>query len=166
MELVSPGLGLIFWMTLSFGIVLFLLSKFAWPMILVSLKEREDQITNALEAAHQAREEIKNLQANNEHLLQEARNEREELLREARQLKDDLIAKAKTQAETVAQQIVENAKAVIEQEKTTALGELKNQVADLSIEIAEKLLKAELSSDNKKNDLMNKLIGEAKHQLN
>lgn len=166
MELVSPGLGLIFWMTLSFVIVLFLLSKYAWPLILSSLKEREEEISNSLEAARTARDEIKNLQANNEELLKEARNEREALLREARQLKDDIVTSAKGQAEMEAKQIVENAKAVIEQEKTAALSELKNQVADLSIEIAEKLLKAELSKASKQKKLMDKLIGEADNQLN
>lgn len=166
MELVNPGIGLIFWMTLSFGIVLFLLSKFVWPLILGGLKEREEEIANALEAARQARKDIQNLQANNEELLKEARDEREELIREARKLKDDLIATAKVQAEVEAKQIVENAKAVIEQEKTAAISELKNQVADLSIEIAEKLLKAELSEDKKQKDLMDKLIGEADNQLN
>lgn len=166
MELVNPGIGLIFWMTLSFGIVLFLLSKFVWPLILGGLKEREEEIANALEAARQARKDIQNLQANNEELLKEARDEREELIREARKLKDDLIATAKVQAEVEAKQIVENAKAVIEQEKTAAISELKNQVADLSIEIAEKLLKAELSDDKKQKELMDKLIGEADNQLN
>jgi len=166
MELVSPGLGLIFWMTLSFAIVLFLLSKYAWPLILVSLKEREEEIAHSLESARQAREEIKNLQANNEQLLKEARDEREEMLREARQLKDDLISKAKVQADYEATKIVESAKLAIEQEKTAALNELKNQVADLSVEIAEKLLKAELSTSNKQKELLDKLIGEAEHQLN
>jgi len=166
MELVSPGLGLIFWMTLSFGIVLFLLSKFVWPMILGSLKEREEGIANSLEAAQKAREEIQNLHSNNEELLKEARDEREEMIREARKLKDDLIDTAKDKADEEAKHIIENAKAVIEQEKTAALSALKNQVADLSIEIAEKLLKAELSKDKKQKELMDKLIGEADNQLN
>jgi len=166
MELVSPGIGLIFWMTLSFGIVLFLLSKFVWPLILGGLKEREEEIANSLESARHAREEIQNLQANNEELLKEARDEREEMIREAKKLKDDMIATAKGQAELEAKQIIENAKSVIEQEKTAALSELKNQVAGLSIEIAEKLLKAELSDDKKQKELMDKLIGEADNQLN
>lgn len=166
MELVSPGIGLIFWMTLSFGIVLFLLSKFAWPMILGSLKEREEGIANSLDAARLAREEIQNLQSNNEQLLKEARDEREELIREARRLKDDLISSAKAQADVEAKQIIENAKAAIEQEKAAALSELKNMVADLSIEIAEKLISAELSKDQKQKALMDKLIKDADHQLN
>lgn len=166
MELVNPGIGLIFWMTLSFGIVLFLLSKFVWPLILGGLKEREEEIANALESARLARKEIENLQASNEDLLKEARDEREELIREARRLKDDLIASAKGLAEVEAKQIIENAKAVIEQEKTAAISELKNQVADLSIEIAEKLIKAELSDDKKQKELMDKLVGEADNQLN
>lgn len=166
MELVNPGIGLIFWMTLSFGIVLFLLSKFVWPLILGGLKEREEEIANALESARLARKEIENLQASNEDLLKEARDEREELIREARRLKDDLIASAKGQAEVEAKQIIENAKVVIEQEKAAAISELKNQVADLSIEIAEKLLKAELSDDKKQKELMDKLVGEADNQLN
>ncbi|MDA3907126.1 MAG: F0F1 ATP synthase subunit B [Bacteroidales bacterium] len=166
MELVNPGVGLIFWMTLSFGIVLFLLSKFVWPMILGSLKEREEGITNSLEAAKQAREEIQNLQSNNEQLLKEARDEREELIREAGRLKDDLINSAKVEADVEAKQIIDSAKAVIEQEKSAALSELKNKVADLSIEIAEKLLRAELSVDKKQKGLMDKLISDADNQLN
>lgn len=166
MELVNPGLGLIFWMTLSFGIVLFILSKYAWPLILGGIKEREEEINNSLESARQAREEIKNLQSNNEQLLKQAREERDALMREARELKDDMIAKAKSQADQQAKQIIESAKAAIEQEKTAALSDLKNQVAGLSIEIAEKLLKAELSKENKQKELMDKLIGEAGQQLN
>ncbi|MBN2236698.1 MAG: F0F1 ATP synthase subunit B [Bacteroidales bacterium] len=166
MELVNPGLGLIFWMTLSFGIVLFILSKYAWPLILGGIKEREEEINNSLESARQAREEIKNLQSNNEQLLKQAREERDALMREARELKDDMIVKAKSQADQQAKQIIESAKAAIEQEKTAALSDLKNQVAGLSIEIAEKLLKAELSKENKQKELMDKLIGEAGQQLN
>ncbi|MBN1650621.1 MAG: F0F1 ATP synthase subunit B [Bacteroidales bacterium] len=166
MELVSPGLGLIFWMTLSFGIVLFLLSKYVWPIIMNSLKEREEGIANSLEAARKAREEIKNMQSDNEQLLKKAREEREELMHEARRLKEDLIEKAKAQAAIEAKQMIENAKLAIEQEKAAALGELKNKVADLSIEIAEKLIKAELTKANKQKELMDKLIHEADNQLN
>jgi F-type H+-transporting ATPase subunit b len=162
MELIQPGLGLIFWMTLSFGTVLFLLAKFAWKPILKSLKEREDSIDQALHAADRAREEMKQLQVDNEKLLREAKNERDAILNEARKIREKMIDEARNKANEEAQRIVENARERIENEKMAAITELKNQIALLSIEIAEKLIREELSHDKKQEDLIRKMLDDVK----
>lgn len=166
MELVSPGFGLIFWMLVSFSILLFITFKFIWPAILGGLKEREEEIANSLEEAKKAREEMKNLQSDNQALIKEAKNQRDEILKEAKALKDDILKDAKQQATLEGQRLVEESRKRIQQEKMAAITELKNEVAELSISIAEKLIKTELSADNKKKDLMNKLIKDADKQLN
>ncbi len=158
MELVSPGIGLIFWMTLGFGIVLFILKKFAWKPILKSLKDREDNIEDALNAANKAREEMKQLQFDNEALLKEAKEERDAILRDARKVKESIIEESKTKANEEANRIIESAKESIENEKMAAVTELKNQLANLSIEVAEKILRAELSEDKKQKEYVQKLI--------
>lgn len=160
MELVTPGIGLIFWMTLSFAIVYFLLKKFAWKPILSMIKERESSIENALNAAKNAKEEMLALQANNERILNEAKMQRDILLKEAREMKDSIIAEAKNNASKEAQKLLVTARENIQNEKMAAITELKNQVATLSIEIAEKILKEHLSSDEKQKTLINNLLQE------
>lgn len=162
MELVSPGLGLIFWMTLSFSIVLFILGKFAWKPILKSLHEREDSIDEALNQANKAREEMKQLKFDNEALLKEAKEERDGILRDARKVRDSIIEESKVKANEEANRIIESAKASIENEKMAAMTDLKNQLAHLSIEIAEKILKEELSEDKKQKEYVQKLIDDVK----
>jgi F-type H+-transporting ATPase subunit b len=166
MELVSPGIGLIFWMLVSFGIVVFITMKYIWPSILGGLKEREEDIANSLEEAKKAREEMKSLQSDNESLIKEAKNQRDEIIKEANSLKDEILSQAKATATVEGNRIVEEAKKRINQEKMAAITELKNEVADLSISIAEKLIKTELSAKNKEKELMDKLIKEADKQLN
>ena len=158
MELVKPALGLIFWMALSFSIILFLLKKFAWKPILGMIKEREESIESALAAAEKAKEEMKALQSNNERILAEARAERDTLLKEAREIKDKMILEAKTTATKEGERMLAIARENIQNEKMAAITELKNQVATLSIEIAEKILKSELSSDEKQKSLVNTLL--------
>ncbi len=160
MELVSPGLGLIFWMTLSFAILLWILGKFAWKPIIKSLKERENSIDEALHAADKAREEMKKLKFDNEQLLNEAKEERDEILKAARKVRDKIIDEAREKANNVANRIVENAKERIENEKMAAMTELKNQLASLSIEIAEKILQHELSDTKKQEAYVRKLVDE------
>ncbi len=160
MELVKPSIGLIFWMIVSFSIILFLLKKFAWGPILGSIKEREDSIENALAAAEKAKQEMSNLKSDNERLLIEARNERDLMLKEARETKDKIIAEAKNAATKEGDKIISAARTSIENEKAAAIAELKNQVAVLSIEIAEKILKSELSSDEKQKSLVKSLLRE------
>ncbi len=158
MDLVMPGIGLIFWMTLVFSILLILLKKFAWKPIMDSLKEREDDISSSLDLAKQTKAEMKKLQADNEQLLVKARQERELILNEAKVAKDKIIAEAKDKAQSDADRIVEAARLNIENEKRVALAEIKTQVAELSIEIAEKVLKAELSNKDAQSKLVEKQL--------
>lgn len=160
MELVTPGIGLIFWMTLSFLILVLILKKFAWKPILKMLRERETRIDEALHEADKAREEMKSLKASNEQLLKEAKEERDAMLRSAREVKEKIIEEARVTAGEEASRIIESAKQSIHYEKMQALVELKNQIAILSIEIAEKLVQDELSKDQKQEKLVEKLINE------
>jgi len=140
MELVKPGLGLIFWMTITFSLVLFILSKFAWKPILNSIREREDSINNALNAADEARKQMDALKSDNEKLLQQARIERDALLKEAKEMKDEIISQAKKSADDESRRILTAANESIESAKIKALNELKTQVAVLSVDLAEKVL--------------------------
>jgi F-type H+-transporting ATPase subunit b len=140
MELVKPGLGLIFWMTITFSLVLFVLSKFAWKPILNSIREREDSINNALNAADEARKQMDALKSDNEKLLQQARIERDALLKEAKEMKDEIISQAKKSADDESRRILTAANESIESAKIKALNELKTQVAVLSVDLAEKVL--------------------------
>ncbi len=160
MELVQPGIGLIFWMTLAFAFLLWILAKFAWKPIMNGLKDREKTIEEALNTANKAREEMKELKFSNEQLLKEAKEERDDILKEARKVKETIIEEARQKASEQADRIIENAKETIQNEKLAAIHEMKNQVADLSIEIAEKILKEELSVKNKHLDLIKRLIKE------
>ena len=162
MELIQPGLGLIFWMTLSFGLVLWLLAKYAWKPIMKMLREREESIENELHQADKAREEMKNLVSDNERLLAEAKNDRDAILSEARKIREKMIEEARGKANEEAQRIVDNALERIENEKMAAITELKNQIALLSIEIAEKLIREELSHDKKQEDLIRKMLDDVK----
>ena len=158
MELIKPQFGLIFWMSISFLTLLFILGKFAFPMILKSLKEREDSITNALNSAEKAKKEMAALQADNEKLLVQARAERDQMLKEARDTKDAIVAEAKNKAQTEANKILATTRETINNEKNAAITELKNQVAAMSVEIAEKILRHELSNDEKQKALMDGLM--------
>lgn len=158
MDLVTPGIGLLFWTTLVFIFLVVLLSKYAWKPILGAVKAREESIDNALKSAEKAREEMANLNADNERILKEARAERDALLKEAREMKDAIIAEAKTAASTEAEKVMVAAKEAIKNEKMAALTELKNTVGTLSLEIAEKVLKSELSSDEKQQTLVKSLL--------
>ncbi len=160
MDLIVPSIGLIFWMTITFLVVFLLLRKMAWKPILASLKERENSIQTALDSAEKAKQEMQALQASNEAILMEARNERDKLLKEARETKDSIIAEAKAGAQKEADKIMQNAKDSIQSEKVAAMDEIKNQVAKLSIEIAEKIIRTELSSDEKQKALVNTMLDE------
>lgn len=158
MELITPHLGLIFWMTISFGLVLFILAKYAWKPIIAMLKEREEKIETALRAADKAHEEMVNLKYSNEQLIKEAKNERDIMLRDARKISENVINEAKEKAGQEAHRIVESAKESIHFEKMAAITDLKNQLAVLSIEIAEKILREELSKSGKQQDFVKNLI--------
>ena len=162
MDLVTPEIGLIFWTTLSFLILLFLLRRFAWKPILSSVNNREQSIKDALAAAEAAKMEMENLKADNERILQEARSERELMLKEAREIKTKMIADAKDEAKAEADKTVAQAQAAIESEKKSAIAELKQQVASLSLEIAEKVVKHELSDKDKQLKLVDEMLVDAK----
>ena len=162
MELITPGLGLVFWMVLSFSMILFILKKFAWKPILKALKERENTIDTALKSADKAREEMEQLKVSNEKIIKEAKNERDNLLKEAHQVKDNILSEAKQKANSEANKIIEDAKRKIESVKVAALDEIKNQVAGFSVEIAEKILKKKLEKTKDQKDLINELIDEIK----
>ena len=147
MKLVTPDIGLLFWMLVSFSIVLFLLKKYAWKPILASLKEREETIAGALNTAKKAKEEMLPLKSDNEKILAEARMERDQLLKEAREAKDGIINEAKAKAHR-SRQLLQLAREGIIAEKMAAINELKNQVAVLSLQIAEKVLQRELASSD------------------
>ena len=158
MELIMPGIGLIFWMTLVFSLLLILLKKFAWKPIMESLKQREQDISSSLAMAKQTKADMKQLQADNEKLLKLAREERDVILNEAKATQTQIINEAKDKAQTEADRIVEVARVNIENEKRAALTEIKTQVAELSIDIAEKVLQAELSNKAEQSKLVEKQL--------
>lgn len=141
-------------------ILLFLMKKFAWKPILDFLEERESGIESALKAAENARKEMQNLQADNERLVKEARAERDAMMKDARDIRDKMIADAKEDAKEVTSSLIEKAQAAIQQEKQAALAELKKNVAELSIGIAETVIKKELSSKNDQLKLVEDILKE------
>lgn len=162
MDLITPEFGLIFWTAITFLCLLFILRKFAWKPILGAVEEREDGIKSALASAEEARKEMENLNADNERILKEARAEREAMLKDAREIREQTIAKAETEAQEKASKIIEKAQSAIESEKKAAMAELKSHVAGLSVEIAEKVVREELSNKDKQLKLVESMLGEAK----
>jgi F-type H+-transporting ATPase subunit b len=155
-------LGLFFWQVLIFIGLIILLKKFAWKPILDAVNDREEGIKNALLSAENARKEMQNLQADNQRILQEARLERDNMLKDAREMKEKMVEDAKTEAQAQGQKMIEQAKAAIESEKNAAMAELKLQVSTLSLSIAEKLLKDELSNKEAQTKLVEKMLGDVK----
>lgn len=157
-SLIEPGIGLIFWTSLTFLLLLFILGKFAWKPILTAIKTREKRIETALASAESALKDMRELKSANEIILTQARTERDQMLKEARETKDNIIAEAKQKAQVEQDRILKSAREQITNEKNAAISELKNQVAVLSIEIAEKILKSELSNDEKQKALVSNLM--------
>ena len=160
MELLTPGLGLIFWQLVGFLILLFLLGKFAWRPILGALNERESSIEEALATAEKAKAEMEQLKSENEQLLAEARKERETMLKDATAAANKMREEAREQAAKESARIVEDARASIETQKQAALAEVKHQVADLSLTIAEKILREKLDDSEKQKDYVATLIND------
>ena len=154
--------GLFFWQILIFVGLIFLLKKFAWKPILDSVNEREEGIKNALLSAENAKRDMQNLKSDNEKLLAEARAEREIMLKDAREIKEKMIADAKSEAQVQGAQMIAQAKAAITSEKNAAMADLKNQVSNLSLQIAEKVLRNELTDKDSQAKLVEKMLGEAK----
>ncbi len=159
--LIQFSFGLIFWMTVSFLAVLFILKKFAWKPILGALSERERTIEDALSEAQKARAEIAAMSSRNEELMREAREEREVLLKEARDIRDREIGEAKTKAKAEAEALLNRARLDIQNEKNAAITEMKNQVAELSILVAEQILKEKLANSAAQKSLVDKVMNEA-----
>jgi F-type H+-transporting ATPase subunit b len=162
MDLVTPGIGLIFWTAVVFLILLFILKRFAWKPINNAVKNRENSIRSALNAADKAREEMKKLQADNERILKEAKAERDTLMKEAREVKDKIITEAKEKADSEARKLIDLARINIQNEKASAITEIKGQMAILSVEIAEKILREKLKNDKESQELIDKLIKDIK----
>ena len=154
--------GLLIWQIVIFVGLIFLLKKFAWKPILDAVNDREEGIKNALLSAENARKEMQNLQADNQRILQEARLERDNMLKEAREMKEKMVADAKNEAQVQGLKMIEQAKAAIESEKNAAMAELKLQVSTLSLSIAEKILKDELSNKEAQTKLVEKMLGDVK----
>ena len=146
MNFLTPEFGLLLWTLLAFGVVFFVLGKFAWPAIVNGLKEREQSIADSLASAEKVKAEMAQMKSENEALLAKAREERAQLLKEARETKDRIINEAKEQAKAEAGKIVEEAQAAINAQKMAALTEVKNQVGKLVIEVSEKVLRRELGN--------------------
>jgi F-type H+-transporting ATPase subunit b len=162
MQIVTPEFGLIFWQLVIFGIVLLLLRTFAWKPILGALSEREDSIENALRLASQAKLEMQALQAGNEKLLAEARLERDRILKEATDVSNKLIEQAKNKATEEGGRMINQAREAIQNEKNAALAEVKNTAAQLSIDIAERILRRELADTASQKELVNSYLKEVK----
>jgi F-type H+-transporting ATPase subunit b len=154
------SIGLFFWQTVIFIFLILLLKKFAWKPILDAVNEREEGIKNALLSAEKAKEEMASLQSDNEETLKKARSERDSILKEAREIKQQLIDEAKSEAKSEAKKIISQAQETIQNEKNAAIVDLKNQVAGLSIDIAEKVLKEKLSDDKTQMKLVKDLVKE------
>ncbi len=158
MELVKPDFGLFFWMIVSFTILLFLLSKYAWKPIVESLKERENSIEKALKAAEEAKKEVENIKNENEKIIKEALLERDKILKEAHDTKNKIIDEAKNQAKEEAAKILQNAKEEIEHEKNIMLAEMKNIVVEISVSIAEKVLSRQLENKEQQEKYISELF--------
>lgn len=157
MDIVTPAYGLVFWTGIVFVILLFLLAKFAWKPILGAVNTREAKITDALEMAEKTKAEMKALQAQNEDLIKEARSERDAMIKDAKETTTRMIEEAKNGAKVEADKVLASARETINSEKAAAISELKTQVAAFSIEIAEKVVRGELASDDKQKALAEKL---------
>lgn len=162
MELLTPAIGLLFWMALVFGILVFFLKKFAWKPILSSLKEREDSIESALRMAEETRAEMAKLKSDNDKILAEARAERDKMIRDAKNITDKMIADAKERAVVEGNKIIADAREAIQQEKTAMVAQMKKDMATFSIEIAEKIIRRELADKKSQETLVSNLIAEAR----
>ena len=162
MELVTPEIGLVFWTTISFLILFFLLAKYAWKPIMGAIHVRERSIENALLKAEAAKEEMARLTNENEALLKQTRAERDLILKEAKQVKDQIIGEAKAAAQTEGNKMIEKAKIEINSQKAIAMADVKNQIATLSVDIAEKILRKQFEDKHKQDELVADLLKEVK----
>jgi len=162
MDLVTPGIGLLFWTGFVFILLLIILRLFAWKPILNAVRNREFSIKSALESAEKAKVELKKLQKRNEEIIQETKSEREQMMKEAKDIKEKVITDAKEKAAQEANKLIELARQSIKNEKAAAINEIKQQVASLSVEIAEKILREKLDKDQEQADLIKRLLNDIK----
>ena len=158
MEIIKPDIGLLIWMLFSFSIVLYVLIKFAWKPILGALKQRERSISKSLEAAKQAKEEMAKIEFGNEKVTQLAKIERDNMLKEAKEIKNKILEEAKESAIVEARKIIEEARQSVEHEKNLVINDIKNQIANLSVDIAEKILKQNLGDQSTQKKLIDDLV--------
>ena len=161
MDLLIPSTGLLFWMSITFLVVLFLLWKFGFPVITSMVRERQAFIDDSLRKAHEANERLANIQKEGESILQEAREKQAQLLKEAAETRDSIVEKAQEKARQEGARLLSDAKAEIEQEKKAAIADIRKQVATMSVEIAEKVLKQNLQGDKAQMDLINRMLDDA-----
>ncbi len=162
MDLITPDFGLFFWMLVTFMLVFIILKKFAWKPIVQALREREDNIRDGLENAEEAKNELANVKIKSDKIISGAKIERDQLIKQGREIKEQITTEARKEAEEEAKKIVEAAKKLIEEEKVAAINQIKVQIASLSVEIAEKILRKKLSDDSVQKELMNSLLDEFK----
>ncbi len=162
MGFVTPDYGTIFWMLIIFGITMVILKKFAWGPILKAMKDREKSISDALNSAEKARKEVAGLKASNDQIIAEARKEKEIILKEANEIKDKIIAEARNKANAEAQKSIDIAKQQINAEKSAAINEIKQQVAELSVMIAEKVIRKQLDNQKDQEKLVEDLLKDLK----
>ncbi len=158
MDLLIPSTGLLFWMTITFLVVFFLLWKFGFPVITGMVKERQAFIDESLKKAHEANERLANIQKEGESILQEAREKQAQILKEAAETRDAIVEQAQTKARSEGARLLDEAKAAIEQEKKAAIADIRQQVATLSVQIAEKVLKQNLKDDKSQMDLIDRML--------
>ena len=158
MDLLIPSTGLLFWMTLTFLVVLFILWKFGFPVITNMVKERKAFIDDSLRKAHEANERLANIQKEGETILQEAREKQAQILKEAAETRDAIVEKAQVKAREEGARLLSDAKAEIEQEKKAAIADIRKQVAALSVEIAEKVLRQNLQGDKAQMELIDRML--------
>ncbi|MDN3605620.1 F0F1 ATP synthase subunit B [Kaistella yonginensis] len=156
--MIEPGIGLLFWMTLTFLILLFLLAKFAWKPILAAVNEREVTIVDSLNQAKLAKLEVENLKAENEIIIREAKVQRDMILKEARDIKDRIVGEAKDVAKIEGDKMIESARQTIQAEKTAAVADIKSQIGTLSVSIAESILKQKLDNDSAQDTLVANIL--------
>jgi F-type H+-transporting ATPase subunit b len=162
MELITPSFGLTFWMLIGFGILFFILAKLAWPVILKQISNREKFIQNQLREAEQVRQEMQNLKSEHQQLLVEAKEERDKILSDARKMVEKIDDDAKLRREKETDVMLAETREAIKNEKMKALTEIKNEIANLSIEVAEKILREELKDESKQEELICKWLEEMK----
>lgn len=161
MGIIEPGIGLLFWMTLTFVILLFLLAKFAWKPIVNAVNDRETSIVDALNQAKLAKKEMEELKSDNERIIREAKIERDAILKEARDIKDRIVGEAKDAAKAEGDKIIEAAKQTIQTEKNAAMAEIKSQIGTLSVNIAESILKQKLENTEAQNELVQNYLNKS-----